>query len=490
MENIRTSEWLLLMAMMIHIIMAPFTKVEESFNVQAIHDLLFHRTNLSQYDHHEFPGVVPRTFTGPIVLSSILLPLVPIFHWFDVQKYWMLFTARVLLGGAVVLSFGNFARSVEKKLGSQTGDFLRLITASQFHLLFYASRTLPNTFALVLVLWVYAYWLDEKYSKAVRIATSAVFLFRFELVLLFGPLFLGVFLQRKMSLLKAVAIGITQSLIILAFTIPIDSLLWRRWVWPEGEVLWFNVVLNKSHEYGVFPVWWYFTSAIPRALLASLLLLPLGCYMERRLIAYILPIIAFVSLYSVLPHKELRFIIYAFPILNLPAASFCGRLWINREKSLQRKAVAYGAALHLLANLLLSGMFLYASARNYPGGDALSHLQFVHRYMRNKPVSVHIDSYCAETGINRFLQLYSSWEYNKTENLPQEAFGRFDYILIGSNTDNMHEVAKQNYSSTHKEHFSVEAFQRISYKKSNSFPYYFPLIRFREKVIALKRIDG
>uniref|UniRef100_A0A0M3J9A9 Mannosyltransferase n=1 Tax=Anisakis simplex TaxID=6269 RepID=A0A0M3J9A9_ANISI len=112
---------------------------------------------------------------------------------------------------------------------------------------------------------------------------------------------------------------------------------------------------------------------------------------------------------------------------------------------------------------------LYASSRNYAGGDAIAYLQFMQRYDKNKHISLYIDNFAAQTGVSRFLQLYDTWEYNKTDHLTNEQLARFDFLLIGSYDDrDIVSTATKNFSSTHRLLFPVNAFQYELLHISNS----------------------
>ncbi|XP_056842568.1 dol-P-Man:Man(7)GlcNAc(2)-PP-Dol alpha-1,6-mannosyltransferase-like [Raphanus sativus] len=93
----------------IYVLMAPYTKVEESFNVQSMHDILFHRHRLDSYDHLEFPGVVPRTFIGAFIVSFFASPLVSIITCLGFPKIYSLVAARLVLG-CIILSTLRFFR--------------------------------------------------------------------------------------------------------------------------------------------------------------------------------------------------------------------------------------------------------------------------------------------------------------------------------------------------------------------------------------------
>jgi alpha-1,6-mannosyltransferase len=92
-------------------------------------------------------------------------------------------------------------------------------------------------------------------------------------------------------------------------------------------VLYFNTVLNKSHEWGTSPFHWYFTSAIPKSITLAIPLTLIGLVYRRKqhfldldILTIIIPAFLFVGLYSLLPHKELRFIFPALTLFNLGGA--------------------------------------------------------------------------------------------------------------------------------------------------------------------------
>ncbi len=247
--------------------------------------------------------------------------------------------------------------------------------------------------------------------------------------------------SKQVTLIFGIVTGIVTAAACLVLTVGVDSWFWRRWLWPEGEVLWFNTALNKSSEWGISPPSWYFTSALPRALHAAYPLAFLGAIVDRRVRPMFLVALGFVGLYSNLGHKEVRFLFPVLPLWNLCAAAAMGHLSRNRRASLMQTMFWLAAIASLIAGAATAGLGLAASSINYPGGVALQELHSIGAQHAKQALStgthltVHISVLPAMTGVSRFGEAGAPWVYSKDENLVSDgnssalSTAGFDYLL-------------------------------------------------------------
>ena len=507
-----------------HVFLAPYAKVEESFNLQATHDVMYHGWDLASYDHHAFPGVVPRTFIGAIALAALAKPLqfalvfLRVLDGDDARgtKMGAQIAARLALALANVAALGRMRRVLRSAFGKGVGVAFALVVASQFHLTFYVSRTLPNTFALALTTLAAADWLDAFFSssfscrkktydardaRAVLLLTASFVIFRCDTALLLAPVGAHMLFTRAFSLAGAVNWGARCVAACLAITIAIDTAMWAPprlldardgldalsdtlqshsqkslWpgsegiMWPEGRVFWFNTYENRSHEWGTYPFSWYFTDALPRAIGIWTPFVVFGAATNGKARVVALVALSFVTTYSFLPHKELRFVFPALPLCDACAAvgvaetyrrlselrkmSEKTRLKTRRRTNDARTtfwralfwppppAPLLGVA--LLLAVATHVLFASAAYRNYPGGEAFAAMHAAEargeRFAsREKPTRVHVDVAAAQTGASRFGEsaFPDAFVYSKREGISPETFQTlpdpvaFDVLITG-----------------------------------------------------------
>lgn len=411
---------LIWLAVACHLFLFPYTKVEESFNLQACHDILRHHFNLQAWDHLQFPGSVPRTFLGALGTSIVAFP------FGGLRGPMLLRAVRLVVGSFSVLATARFRAVVAQEWGEAAARFFAIIVVAQFHLPFYMSRTLPNVFALQIATLAHAEFLQANSVSAYKcliLLSLAAAVFRCDLLVLIAPVGLSLLWQRRVNFFKAALVTALAAFLGACLSIVVDSILWQRWLWPEFEVLWFNTAENKSSEWGTQPFLWYFYSAIPRALLGSLPLALLGLFLEPRSRLPVAVAMTFVLLYSFLPHKELRFIFPALPLLNAAAASGAARVIRWKRWRFMTLGVAGLCSSSFLVMLVMS----FASYLNYPGGVAMTGLHSIESMKGTNSLSVHIGNLAAISGVSRFLEDGQNWTYSKKEGLSLEDLAKHGY---------------------------------------------------------------
>lgn len=438
---------LLVCICILHVYLAPYTKVEESFNVQATFDLLYKRwIAVTTFDHRTFPGVVPRTFLAPILLYIIVAPFRMVFR--PLATFYALRLVLALLSVCAQLAVRG---ALIRRYGKSTGVIYTIMTCVQFHLNFYAGRPLANMLALLCTNVALALRIDASDSKNVLIAHAvlgaAVALLRSELcLLLLWTMVYDVYMGLTNPLTSMLESLISAS-ISAVLSVVVDTYFWApnpelplRFRYPELEVFYFNAIQGRSSAWGISPLHWYFTNALPRALGPVLLLALLALVLQQTRTAAaraFVPALAFVATYSLLPHKELRFILYALPAANAAAAHVGALLWrivTKKRSAVLLRLLSLGVLCACIGtSALLTLVSTAASHTNYPGAQAL--LTLSQMDVCNTSATIHVDAHAASTGISQFVEAHVrlrciDWTISREESLSDiEIERRFTHLL-------------------------------------------------------------
>ncbi|WVQ85565.1 hypothetical protein IAT38_007731 [Cryptococcus sp. DSM 104549] len=454
-----------------HVLLSPYTKVEESFTLHAVHDVLaygFGPQNLKLWDHVTFPGAVPRSFLPPILLGLLSYPLSTagvalgvVTSKLDVQL-----VVRLTLASVFSLSFNHLGRTLGRKYGPSAWAWYAILGLGSFHIPYYAGRTLPNFMALPGVLYSISLILgasggapaarrEKKQSlrKAIVLLTALAAVVRLELALFVLPVALSLVLCGQATVGEVFGWGVLGGFGSLAISSPIDYFLWTpslshpffpftshlQLLWPELSSAYYNAVEGHASEWGIMPFHYYFTNSLPKLLTGSsaLLAVAIGGFTLRAagleaqipllrcwghsagargvndvLKLFGLGVIILLGGMSALGHKEWRFILPAIPIFQILSALSASSLWNAPASRPWLRAVARLAVLGTVAlNLAATAGMTFLSIGNYPGGEVWKVLEGIPGLKEGGVV--YFPSYPLQTGASLFTFVHQEVESGK-----------------------------------------------------------------------------
>ncbi|KAH0544507.1 hypothetical protein FGG08_001406 [Glutinoglossum americanum] len=284
--------------------------------------------------------------------------------------------------------------------------------------------------------------ISSRHKLSIYLLTITAIVFRSEIAILLAAQVGYGLLRGRLSLTRVVVpAGIAGVIAGLLVTVPVDSFFWQKIpLWPELAGFYFNTIEGKSSDWGTSPWWTYFGNALPRLLMnpvAAQVCIPLAVALKptrKAGLDILIPISIFVGVYSILPHKEWRFVIYTLPGLTAMAAIGANWVWTRRTKSIVYRFLSLTLVASTLASFGVSLAMLGISSLNYPGALALDK---VHRLTlgSREIVNIHLDVMTCMTGVTRFMQMppQSLLRYDKTDDeqklLYPPFWEKFDYAL-------------------------------------------------------------
>ncbi|CAP24199.1 Protein CBG02293 [Caenorhabditis briggsae] len=303
----------------VYLVSSWFVPDEVYQSAEVAHHLVYNTGHLSWEWRHSL-----RSFFHPALIALILKVLKILSLDTQYLVYHVPRLAHALLFALSDLSFYKTCLRLCKTKGIAENSFITYL--SSWFVFYCAPRTLSNSLETSLTLIALNWFPFERSYKGITwpyIAFGVVTVVIRPTVALiwivFGLHHLYYNPRPFRSLLRTV---LPVALPILTITVIIDSWAYGKPTIPLWNFLQFNVVQGGSSLFGVHPWHWYITSGAPAVLTVQLLPIFVGIVGPSIFRPTLLPLIAtlfYITVHSLLPHKEQRFLLPIIPLLCIYA---------------------------------------------------------------------------------------------------------------------------------------------------------------------------
>ncbi|XP_040082495.1 GPI mannosyltransferase 3 isoform X1 [Oryx dammah] len=288
-----------------------------------------------------------RGYTYPLIFASIY----KILHLLGKDSVhlliWIPRLAQALLSAIADLRFYSLMKQLENQQVARWVFFCQLCSWFTWYC---CTRTLTNTMETVLTIIALFYYPLEgsksmdsvKYSSLVALA----FIIRPTAIIPWIPLLFKHFWQEQRKLDLILHQFLPVGFVTLSLSLIIDRIFFGQWTLVQYNFLKFNVLQDLGSFYGSHPWHWYFSQGFPAVLGTHLPFFIHGCFLApKRYRIFLVTVLWTLLVYSMLSHKEFRFI---YPVLPF-CMVFCGYS-LNNLKTWKKPALSF----LFLSNMLLA----------------------------------------------------------------------------------------------------------------------------------------
>mmetsp|Transcript_2540 Transcript_2540/g.3477 ORF Transcript_2540/g.3477 Transcript_2540/m.3477 type:complete len:535 (+) Transcript_2540:105-1709(+) len=375
-------------------ITAPIMDCDETFNyLEPLHYLLFHN-GLQPWEYS--PAFALRSYSYLAYHAAVLYPLQMIFSADKVSLFYFL---RSSLGVLSAICEAYLVVSVRSRFGKTTAWILFLflgINSGMFHA---SVSFIPSSLCMYAVTAGYAFWISNRYLSGLAVGAFAVFQWPY-VAPMFIPMGFSALYHRGFT--KVFVCAILSTLMFLLIPSIFDSYIYGKPVIPVLNQVLYNVVGEGgggegANLYGTEPWDYYFRNLILnfQGIFGLSLISPLVILVSRekekwQMLLFVLPHIIQLGLFTMLEHKEERFVSMIYPMLCLSAALSVSLVWKGINLYVRNSRIAKSIAKVVVISALLVTAVI-AISRSFALYKNYRAPQEIFRYvnsMEEKPLSI------------------------------------------------------------------------------------------------------